>query len=368
MSIFSFKKKIHKEETDFIIATEAVKRYPWGQVILQALLITMLIFGSFGGLLAAYGISYNFFLTVTVVFGLAVCYAAVYATEKRWLINLVLIGSLMGYFVYAFRSYWYVNSGYYGILNHILEVAREYLAIFNGTEYELVVTDEYSAVTYFAIFIGFIAVLLFSIRFSKSYGLVHVMLLTMPFYIIPMYFERNPGVGYLIILWAGYLLVTLLHAMEKGEAVSARWRYLLMVMVLFALCVRVFTAVVSPQIYKRSVAANPIKKESEKEIGAIVQSGFSSLFGGGSAGMSGGKLGNGRVNPDYETDLVVEYTPYSYEPIYLKGFLGVGYDGSRWIPPTELGLEEDMFTEETLRGLKEVAEEHSVSFEFMVFL
>ena len=191
MSIFSFWKKVHTEESDFILTSDKVRSYPWGQVCLQAVLVTMLVFASFGGLLAAYGISYNILFCVTAVFVEAAFLAAVYATGKRWLINLALIGSLVAYFAFSLKGYWYLNSGYYGVLKLILEDAREYLAIFNGTEYDLVVTDEYQAITYFVLFIGFIAALLFSIRFARGYGLLHVLCLTLPFYLIPMYFEKK---------------------------------------------------------------------------------------------------------------------------------------------------------------------------------
>ncbi|MBR1931650.1 MAG: transglutaminase domain-containing protein, partial [Lachnospiraceae bacterium] len=96
------------------------------------------------------------------------------------------------------------------------------------------------------------------------------------------------------------------------------------------------------------------RRQSEKQNGNWVQSCMMTAFGGGSACMSGGHLGNSRVSPDYETDLIVEYTPYSYEPVYLKAFLGLAYDGERWIPPEELGVEADLLTSETLDGLQDL--------------
>ena len=48
--------------------------------------------------------------------------------------------------------------------------------------------------------------------------------------------------------------------------------------------------------------------------------------------MSGGKLGGiSNVRPDYLTDLVVSYTPYSNQPVYLKGYTGAIYSQNEWL-------------------------------------
>ena len=359
MSLFPFHKKVNNTvEPDFVIQKQekqqnTVPASMLGQSLVKAILILFLVFGSLGGLLAAYQVEYNLLFVALAVFVLSVIFSFVYATEKRWLINLLLLGSLAAYFSFAIRSYWYINSGYYGVLNRILEEARTYLAVYNGTEYALLIEDEYQAVTYFVLFIGIIAVLLFSIHFSRKANLLLVVLLTFPFYLIPMYFERPLGMGYVLMLVAGYALTVLLHALLNGEKRRYQWRYLLVVIGLFLLCARLFTLVLSPNVYRANVSQSAAKRQSEKQMSELVQSGFMASFGGGSAGMSGGRLGNGgSVRPDYETDLIVEYTPYSYAPVYLKGFLGAEYDGQRWIPPAEVGIDVDFWTKETLEGLQ----------------
>ncbi|MBR1931543.1 MAG: hypothetical protein IJ833_08760, partial [Lachnospiraceae bacterium] len=273
MNIFRFWKKVNKEEPDFdIVSGEAKKAFPWAQVLLRAILINLLVFGSLGGMLAAFDISYNILLCVMVITALSICYGVVYVSGKRWLVNIVLLVSLAGYFVYAFQCYWYVNSGYYSVLNHILAEARSYLAIFNGTEYELVIDNEYMAVTYFVIFVGFIGVLLLSILFARSFGLIRVMVLTLPFYFIPMYFEENPGMGYLLMLWTGYAFAALLYSLQKGKGAKRQWVYLLAMVGGFLLCARLFTWIVPLDTYQANVQQNALKRQSEKQIGNWVQS------------------------------------------------------------------------------------------------
>ncbi len=328
--------------------------FPWGEVLTKAVLITLLIIGSVGGLLSAYHISYNILGCVLLVFGMSVIFAAAYATGRRLVINFLLLGSLAGFFAFAIRSFWYVNSGYYSVLNRIMEIARVYLGIFNGTEYVLTVENEHFAVTYFVIFVGIIEVLLFSIHFSKAVGVVRVLLLTFPLYCVPLYFDESPGVIYVLMLFAGYFLVLTMRAGRKSEERGRQLPYQLALAGIFAICCRMLLWGVPQQTYLQYVSANPLKEETEKQISAMVQSGIMSAFNrGGSAGISGGTLGNGgSVSPDYETDLIVEFTPYSYDPIYLKAYEGMVYDGQRWASPMEFGVDSDFMMEETLKGLQ----------------
>lgn len=354
---WKFWEKPNKEEADFVLEErERQKEFPLGGVVAKAVLITLLVFGSLGAFLSAYGISYNISMCVLVIFGLSLCYGLAYAGKRKWVINLLLLVSLALYFMFAYYSYWKVNSGYYSILNHIMEDARSYLGIYNGTEYQLAVENEYLAVTYFVIFIGVIGALLFSIHFAKSVSIMRVLLFTFPFYIIPMYFEKNPSVVYLIMLLASYGMVAMMRAVKKGEKPLGQFGYLLGMAVLLGLCIRLFIWMVPRETYQVYAGRNEIKRQSEKLMTGLVQSGMTSFWtNSGNAGMSGGQLGNGSVSPDYETDLVVEYTPYSYNPVYLKSFVGTAYDGKQWIPYGEYTgrAEDDFFTRETLTALKD---------------
>ena len=68
--------------------------------------------------------------------------------------------------------------------------------------------------------------------------------------------------------------------------------------------------------------------------------------------MSGGKLGGiSNVRPDYLTDLVVSYTPYSNQPVYLKGYTGAIYSQNEWLSEYRYNssVEED---QEALRAYK----------------
>ncbi len=355
LEIFQFWKKPHKEESEFVLEkNREQKGIPFLGVAAKAVLITMLVFGSLGGLLAAYDIAYNVPLCALLIFGLSLCYGAAYACKKKWVINLLLLGSLALYFVFAFYSFWYVNSGFYSVLNRIMEDARIYLGIYNGTEYQLVIDNEYLVVTYFVIFIGVIEALMYSIRLAKTTSMMWVILSSLPYYIIPMYFEKNLNVVCLLLLLAAYAMVAMMRSIRKGENPLGHFAYLLGVAVLFAAGVRLLIWAVPQQTYQMYAGRNELKRQSEKQISGLIQSGLMSFMGNSSsAGIGGGRLGNGSVSPDYETDLVVEYTPYSPAPVYLKSFIGAAYNGERWIPPAECGVEEDFLAWETLTALRE---------------
>ena len=79
--------------------------------------------------------------------------------------------------------------------------------------------------------------------------------------------------------------------------------------------------------------SNSVKDITDKYVKTVVVSGITSLFNRYDAvgGLSKGQLGGIRsVNPDYQTDLIVEYVPYSKDDIYLKAYTGVRYEHNRF--------------------------------------
>lgn len=93
------------------------------------------------------------------------------------------------------------------------------------------------------------------------------------------------------------------------------------------------------QRYARIVPPSGAKEASGKELESFARYGMRTLFPQNTveSGVSGGKLSKGSaVMPSYETALIVRYTPYSFEPVYLKAFTGLDYIGTSW---TEAAME-----------------------------
>lgn len=342
MRIFGRKKQEHQSELSLV--REQKTKYDFWAVLAKALLIFLLIYGALGGFLSAYEIEYSKILCILCTFHLGLILSAVYETGWRWLINLVSLVLFGAYFYIAVTNYWVINSGYYAILNRINTVARQKLNLVNGTEYVLRVENEYLAVTMFVLFLSIVGVILFNIQLQNKCSLLKVLLVTFTPYVIPFYFRLSPSPIYLLFLFIAYVAVAILRGGGFRERLSKRIRYTLPLAALVGvLLVRSVTFLLPETAYNSMVPLSAAREASEAGVSNLVQFGMMALFGQGSsgAGISGGRLSRGSaVMPSYETDLIVRYTPYSFDPIYLKAFTGRDYVGMNWTRADESGADD----------------------------
>lgn len=366
MHIFSREKKRQESELALVQVQEK-RKYDFFAALAKALLLILLVYGTLGGFLSAYEIEYNNGVCLLLLFLLALFMSAIYETGKRWLTNLCSLG-LFGIYIYvAFTNYWVINSGYYAILNRILTVARSYLGVQNGTEYGLMVEDEYLAVTVFVLFMGMVMMILFNINLQQKCSLRRVVSDTLIFFVIPFYFERSPDMIYVLFLLTGYMTAAILQggnlrSSRTADQLTRRMRHVIpLAVVLTVLFVRGVSFLVPERIYNEIVPDNAVKVTTGHQMSNLLQYGLRALFRSDDrgAGISGGMLSKGSsVMPSYETDLIVRYTPYSFEPVYLKAFTGRNYEGTRWTKADE-GQPDDGLMYETVLSRKSAYEEDS---------
>lgn len=309
------------------------QHYDWGAALAKAALVFVLVYGSIGGFLSAYEMAYHKGICMLGMFALSFLLSAVYETKRKWAVNSIHIFVFLLYAFVAFRTFWVINSGYYAVVNRVMKEAESYLGVAGRTEYALAVENERAAVTGFALFLGMVGTILLQIRLHHKASLWTVILLTMPLYAIPFYFDKMPGTGYMILLFIGYVAAAALQGGNVPERTAQMARdVMLPVIVAVIVFVQLFTFVLPRAGYESLVRANPVKRASERQVANVMRFGLTALFSGQSgAGMSGGLLSKSYgVMPDFETDLIVRYTPYSYDPVYLKGFTGKEYLGDRW--------------------------------------
>lgn len=347
MHIFGRKKKENTSEL-LLVQVQEKGRYDFIAALAKALLLFMLVYGALGGFLSAFEIEYNKGFCILALFLLAFVLSATYETGKRWLTNLLSIALFVIYLVIAFSNYWIINSGYYAVMNQIFGKARDYLDISGGVEYTTVVQDEYATVTLFVIFLGMVGVILLNIQMQDKCSLFKTMLITFTPFVVPFYLECNPDLIYMLLLFAGYLTVAVLQNSNVQERLSGQMRYVLpLAVILVMLIVRGVSFVVPDVYYDLSVTESKMKTASREGVGEFARYGMSALFQRGSAGggMSGGKLSkSASAMPNYETDLLVRYTPYSYDAMYLKAFTGKDYTGDSWTAAREGGEEDGRMT------------------------
>lgn len=332
MHIFGRKKKIEFPELTLVQVQES-RKYNFFAALAKALLLFMLIYGAIGGFLSSLELKYNNGMCMLVLFGLALLLAAVYETEMRWLTNIVSIMVFIFYLYIAVANYWAINNGYYAILNRVYEVARDYLDVGSGMEYALIIEETYATVTMFVLFLGMVGVILMNIMLQNKCSLVKVAFLTLPPYVVPFYFDCSPDLIYILFLLIGYLAVAMLQGGNVREKLSGQMCYILpLAAVLTILIVRTLAFIMPETGYGRAVPKSVAKETSEAGMARFAQYGLTAMLrqGSANAGVSGGRLGNSSVVPTYETVLKVRYTPYDYNPVYLKAFTGKDYLGDMW--------------------------------------
>ncbi|MCM1112808.1 MAG: transglutaminase-like domain-containing protein [Muribaculum sp.] len=356
MHIFSKRKQQEPELA--LVQVQEERKYDFWAALAKALLLFLLVYGTLGGFLSAFEIEYNSGVCMLVLFLLALFLSAVYETGKKWLTNLCSLGLFAVYMYVALTNYWVINSGYYAILNKIFAIARSYLGVQNGTEYDLVVQDEYMTITAFVLFMGMVALILFNIYLQRKCSLFRVVSDTLVFFVVPFYFERSPSMIYVLFLLTGYMTAAILQggnvkSSRMGDRLTRRMRYVIpLAAVMTVLLVRGVSFLLPEQVYTGIVPDNAVKVSTGHQMSNLLQFGLRALFRTDDmgAGISGGMLSRGSsVMPSYETDLIVRYTPYSFDPVYLKAFTGRDYEGMRWTA-AEAGLPDDGLMEETVRS------------------
>ena len=305
----------------------------------KSLLVFMVSYGAVGGFLNAYGLEYNRVLCMAGVLGLSLLLSFIYETEKKWFTNLCVIGVFIVYAYVALKQFMILNSGTYAIVNEVYEAAQAYLGITGGGLYNLQVEDSYLTITAIALFVGVVLVILMVIRLQYKVSLLRTILLTAPIYLIPIYFEKAPDAFHMFLLLSGYVTMGILQCAKVKKHVSAQIKQALPVGMALAAGVVLLFAILVPRIrYRAYVPKNPVKAATEESAVTYATYGLAALFmnGGAGGGVSEGQLSqNSMFMPDNETDLIVRFTPYSMNPMYLKAFTGLDYDGKQWTRATD---------------------------------
>lgn len=329
------------------------KRYDFFSALAKALLLFLLTYGSLGCFLSAMEIEYNNSLCMLAFLVLALFLSAMYETHKRWISNLTSIAYFLLYLYFSTSRYSLISNGYFNIINRLYEVSRQYLNVTDGMEYLVNTEEAYLTVTMFVLFLGMVEIILLNIALQNKSGLIKVAVLTLPPSLIPFYFDRSPDLIYMLFLLMGYLTVAVLKGDKMSEKLSKQMRYTLpLTAVLTVLIVSTLSFLLPENSYRRIVPKNPQKEASEENMVQFAQYGLMALFRRQSVGtgVNNGLLSKApAVMPRYETVLKIRFTPYDFQPVYLKAFTGKTYLGDRWTQAME-GETDDVMMFESVRS------------------
>lgn len=321
----------------------------------RSLIVVLLTFGSVGGFLSAFSLSYNYVVVLIAYLLLAMYFSFLYATGRLIYRDLGYIAFFAVFVFSIFQLRNYANSGLYVIVNSFLQHAKTFFDLPGVREYELRVENNYLTLTIFSIFIGMVIIILLNIWLYSSMSIGWTLLFTFSWFYIPLYIKLTPEPIYIMCLAIGYACVLMwkpnghYRVYSKKDAFHIKgWKknhityvkdikvvrqVLLSGVVMMFVMVTLIRGIVPPATFQGYFKKDPMREATAETIGNFVLLGFSGLMNRyvSTGGMSGGKLGGiSNVRPDYLTDLVVSYTPYSNEAVYLKGFTGGSYEGDQW--------------------------------------
>ncbi|MGN0345988.1 MAG: transglutaminase family protein [Lachnospiraceae bacterium] len=326
--------------------------------ILRGLLVFFASFGTVGALVSAFGLNYYYIPVIGTLLLLAMFTAFLYYNRVTFYAGYFVLFLL--FTVSIFASYWYVNSGFQAFTNTVYEKYSDYFHLLTLREATEFITNRTLTISVTMVFVGFFLCILLNITISGYMNLVETFLFTFPLLQIALYIDAKPALPYLAMLLSVYITVGLLgrsghyqtpsikladqafHHMRKknrqvhsyisdGKSMLTTGLYSIIFSGLFL----VLTFGLFYSDFGSATTQNQLKNTTDEYVKSFVQSGFSSLFNryDSTGGLNHGQLGGvGSVRPDYQTDLTVSFVPYSYESIYLKGFVGTYYTTNRFLP------------------------------------
>lgn len=323
-------------------------------LLLKGFIVYLLSMGSIGFYLSAFDIEYNVAMCHIVILVMAIICAMLYyrllVENLGYLILLIVFAGM----VVMFRKY--INSGFYAIVNITVDNAAQYFDVDIQRLYNEQIGNRYLTVTCVALFIGIVLDILLNVYISRRMQYVTAIFIVMSLNLIPLYMVMEPDMLYVIMLLAGVSMALcfksgrhyspqvsikrsndIFAVTGKKKKTEIAYVYDIKAMIqagIIAACTALImvtsvSAVKPKDNFNVGYEGNKYKDLTRAAMGTLLVDGWSGFFrmSADRGGMDSGKLGDvSTIHLDYQTDLVLRVTPYSYEPIYLKSFTGVMYN------------------------------------------
>ena len=314
-------------------------------LILKGLIVYLLTAGGFGCYLTAMEIDFNQLVFNVVILLTAVLCAMLYHSWRSE--NLGYLAFFIVYAMILVVFINYINSGFYAIVNDTLEWAAIYFKTEGLQSYNERISNRYAAVTIAVSLIGVAVNILLNNYILRRARYMIAIMLTCTLNLFALYMEKEPSGIYAAMLIGGIVMTYCLKAgrhyslnrtdhifkkNNKGLEYGLDWHSLLHMILATAVYVLMVVVVISALFDKTSYVSsrvkNPKKEASNEYVQNLMTLGIGGLFNfyDNTGGLASGKLGGvSSIHLDYNTDVTVEFTPYSMDTVYIKNFIGMTY-------------------------------------------
>lgn len=319
-------------------------------LLVKGFIVYLLTMGSIGFYLSAFNIEYNAAMCHIVIGIMAVCCALLYYRLLFENLGYFLLLIVFGLLVMVFRVY--INSGFYAVVNITVDEAAEYFDIDIRRLYNEQIDNRYVTITCAALFIGIVLDILLNVYISRRMQYLTAIFIVMAANVIPLYMTDEPDIFYSVMLLSGLAMTYVLKSgrhyspqvsgkrsnrVFENRKKSISYVYDVKAMIqagihaaIFTLAVVVAVFAIKPRDgFNVGYTGNKYKELTMAGVSTLLVDGWSGFFNNRDTvgGMDGGRLGDvSTVRLDYQSDLIVQMTPYSYDNIYLKAFVGVNYN------------------------------------------
>jgi len=291
-----------------------------------------------------------------VIFIMAMFSALLYYRLLTENVGYLIVLILFCILVYKFRTY--INSGFYAIVNTTVDGAAQYFNIDIQRVYNEQIEDRYVTVTFAVLFIGIVLDIFLNVYISRRMQYVTAIFSIMGLNMVPLYLIFEPDGFYAAMLLGGMALAYVYKSgrhyspqvsvkrddikykpmgKKKNGPREISYVYDVKAMVnagvialaFIIVMVTVISAFKPKDSFNVGYEGNKYKKLSMAAVSTILMDGLSGFYKMSEdvGGLESGKLGQvSTIRLDYQTDLVIELTPYTNERMYFKGFTGVQYN------------------------------------------
>lgn len=323
----------------------------WPDFFVRALSLFAIVTGSLGGMLSAFGIAYE-----KRAFFAAALLASLYCSSLYFSAVWENIGYILVFFLVlnaGFGLQTYISSGFYGILNDISAVATSFFKTNAEVSYAEQVGDHFLAISIAMCYFALVGCIFANGLISRKMRYIPVSVFSVFFLLVPIYLEKEPSSGYIILLSVGIIMIYILRqnrylcrnpktkSCRKASRKAARKHLfsgnfsgraamgaMLAVTLLCTGAIGITGLFIPKNAFLSENNRSAFKVQTMDTMENFYLLGVMGLinFYPTTGGLVGGRLGGvNSVRLDYETDLTLEFVPYTYDRIYLKSFVGLKY-------------------------------------------
>lgn len=316
-----------------------------GMLLVNALLVFCITAGGMGIVLSAIDSDYQTWIVELVTLVASLYVAFLY--YRKWWENVGYILLLVVVFAVGFGMQSYVSSGFYSVMNDLMESVSEYFQSNATRSYGEKIADANLAVTIAMSYIAVAASVVVNIFVSRKMRYRFLMLVVFGFLFLPLYVHLEPDMFYVVQFFVGIVVTAAIakNGDYKQAADNVRYKQdeerivyqsayrvklqagacLLAVVAIGAV---LFSLLVPSKDYHDRHPDSAWKQSTKDAMQNVAVLGIAGLFNfyDNTGGLTSGKLGGvSAVRLDYDTDLRVIFVPQNENRFYLRRFIGQDY-------------------------------------------